>query len=139
MDTPWSAAADRLEQNGWLSAADADRLRFLWWFGNAIANSDRHYGNVSLQLTDTRPLTLTPAYDTLPMLYSPSVTGELIPREFTPTLPPPREAAVCQRATAAGLQFWQQVRVDHRLSENFRAIAADSERKLQAFARRLDS
>lgn len=56
-----------------------------------IANTDRHYGNISL-LLDGDDWALAPAYDMLPMLYAP-VGGELVARSFADRHVQPTAAA----------------------------------------------
>ncbi len=76
----WAATANRMAARQLLSAADARSLRLLEAFGVLIANTDRHYGNISLLLKDD-DWALSPTYDMLPMLYAP-VGGELVARDF---------------------------------------------------------
>ncbi len=63
----WSAASGRLHASGRLSAEDAGKLVLLDAFGAAIANSDRHFGNVMLFDDYEGPLRLAPVYDMRPM------------------------------------------------------------------------
>lgn len=123
-DTPWRQAADRLEKDRLLSNEDADRLRWLWWFGNLIGNDDMHYGNVSLFSAGNDGFELAPCYDMLPMRYRPSNSGELIVREPNPALPPPQELRVWKSASLGAQDFWERVRSDDRISEEFSTIAA---------------
>ena len=120
----WRDAADLLTRDGWITPEDDARLRLLWWFGEWIANTDRHLGNVGVFVGDARPLALAPAYDTLPMLYRPASTGEVVEREFDPLDAPPNEIAAWTRAAEMALVFWRRVAADARVSPEFRAIAA---------------
>ena len=122
----WRDAADLLTRDGWITPEDDARLRLLWWFGEWIANSDRHLGNVGLFVDDVRPLTLAPAYDTLPMLYRPAATGEVVARDFDPLDAPANEARVWLRAAEMALGFWRRVADDARVSPEFRSIAAEN-------------
>ncbi len=120
----WAATAERMQARGLLTAADAVHLRFLEAYGVLIANTDRHYGNISLLLDDD-DWTLSPTYDMLPMLYAP-VGGELVARDFAagrlqPTTATLREWA---RARALAAVFWAAAAGDARISDGFRAIAA---------------
>jgi hypothetical protein len=76
----WAATANRMQERQLLRPDDARTLRLLEAYGVLIANTDRHYGNISLLLADDDWI-LAPAYDMLPMLYAP-VGGELVPRNF---------------------------------------------------------
>ncbi len=122
----WATTANRMAARGLLPAADARTLRLLEAYGQLIANTDRHYGNISLLLKDGN-WTLSPTYDMLPMLYAP-VGGELVARDFAARLPQPITATLAQwgQATTLAVQFWQTVAGDVRVSDEFRAVAAEN-------------
>lgn len=126
----WAATAGRMEARGLLTPADAAHLRLLEAYGILIANTDRHYGNISLLLHDD-DWALSPTYDMLPMLYAP-VGGELVPRDFAARGLQPSAATlpVWERARELAAAFWQAAAADARISEGFRAIAADNLRKI---------
>jgi len=121
----WVAAAVRLEAKGTISAQDARVIRFLYSFGGLIANSDRHFGNLSFFFELGFPrLRLTPAYDMLPMLYAPSQI-DAIERERLFVVEPPMAEAVDEwnEALPLAVNFWERVAKDKRVSPNFRGIA----------------
>ena len=123
----WAATADRMATRGLLSAKDAAHLRFLEAYGLLIANTDRHYGNISLLLQGTKnggDWVLSPTYDMLPMWYGP-VGGELVARDFAarPLQPTAATLPEWQRAKALARKFWQAAADDARISNEFRAIA----------------
>jgi len=126
----WGATADRMQARGLLTAEDARHLRLLEAYGALIANTDRHYGNISL-LLDNDDWKLSPTYDMLPMLYAP-VGGELVARDFAAQLPQPTAATLpeWERARSLARAFWQSVAGDERVSAAFRAIAAENCRNL---------
>jgi hypothetical protein len=115
----WVHAGERLAAAGWLSEEDANRLAVLWWFGELIGNTDKHFGNVSLFLGDRKPLALAPAYDMVPMAYQPTSTGELLQRDEKPSLPPPEQFATWQRAATLAVEFWEAVMNDPHVSRSF--------------------
>ena len=119
----WAATANRMQTRGLLRPADARTLRLLEAFGELIANTDRHYGNVSL-LLDGDDWALAPAYDMLPMLYAP-VAGEVVPRDFAaqPPRPSVHTLAVWPQARTLAQGFWQAAAQDARISPGFQAIA----------------
>ncbi|KQP18420.1 type II toxin-antitoxin system HipA family toxin YjjJ [Pseudorhodoferax sp. Leaf267] len=121
----WAATANRMAARRLLPQADADTLRLLEAYGVLIANTDRHYGNISLLLDAGGDWTLSPTYDMLPMLYAP-VGGELVARDFAARPLQPTAATLAQwaRARALALRFWQAAAGDARISAGFRAIAA---------------
>lgn len=94
-----AATADRMAARGLLTRADLGRLRLLEAFGILIANTDRHYSNISLLLADD-DWTLTPCYGMLPMLYAP-ISGELVARDFTARKPAAHRSHPARMATGA--------------------------------------
>ncbi|RZL64908.1 MAG: type II toxin-antitoxin system HipA family toxinoxin YjjJ [Variovorax sp.] len=128
----WAATAGRMAESRLLTRADADQLRLLDAFGLLIANTDRHYGNISLLLKDD-DWYLSPTYDMLPMLYAP-INGELVERDFTARPPHPTAATlpVWPRAQRLAVTFWNAAAADDRISAGFRDIAAANARFLQA-------
>lgn len=118
--TPWSAAAERLEQSGWIRTDDAQNLRTMWHFGELIGNTDMHYGNVSFALQPARPVTIAPVYDMLPMGYRPGPEGRL-PDAITSK--PSREAIADERARGLAAGFWSEVASSSMISEDFQSIA----------------
>ena len=120
----WTRAARRLEAMGWLAATDAEALRTLHAFGRLIANSDMHFGNISLTRLRTRPLALVPSYDMLPMRYAPSGNGEV--RTPPPALAPPlpEDWPAIERALPAARVFWQRVAQDTAIDAPLREVAS---------------
>jgi hypothetical protein len=114
-----------------LGADDARHLRLLGWYGALIANSDMHLGNAALQLADTRPLRLAPAYDMLPMRFRPANNGEIVERHYEITLPTPEHRDDWHAAALMAREFWKRVGSDARISASFRGIAADAGTALQ--------
>ena len=139
---PWTEAARKLAQRGWLGNADAARIERLWHFGRLIGNTDMHDGNLSFRsgggpaesdgasatlsaaTSDRTPLGLAPAYDMLPMRDAPLRGVELPPSAWSPTLPLPAERAAWEAAAAAGLIFWERVASDPRITAAYRDIGA---------------
>ena len=91
-----------------------------------IANTDRHYGNISL-LLDGDDWALAPAYDVLPMLYAP-VGGELVARQFAGQNLQPTAATLPEwpRAQTLAKAFWSAAASDLRISAAFRQVCADN-------------
>lgn len=119
----WAATARRMAQRRLLTEQDASHLRLLEAYGVLIANTDRHYGNISL-LLDNDDWRLSPTYDMLPMLYAP-INGELVPREFGERALQPTANTLAEwpPARALALRFWQAAAADERISSGFRALA----------------
>ncbi len=122
----WAATANRMLARGLLTDKDARTLRLLEAYGVLIANTDRHYGNISLILRDD-DWTLSPTYDMLPMLYAP-MGGELVERDFAarPLQPTAATLPEWEQARSLATTFWQAAASDQRVSEGFRAIASSN-------------
>ena len=132
----WAAAAERMMARGLLTPSDARTLQLLEAYGLLIANTDRHYGNISLLLMGagkTADWALSPAYDMLPMLYAP-MAGELVARDFAarPLQPTTATLPVWERARSLAQTFWRTAASDDRVSGGFRAICAENLHHLDA-------
>jgi hypothetical protein len=130
----WTASAQRLMQDELLSAEDAEGIRLLDAFGALIANTDRHFGNVTLFDRYEGPFDLAPAYDMLPMLFAPQ-SDQIVERLFAP--PPPSAAwlPVWGRARDLAEVYWNRLAGDSRISPGFQAICARSGEALQPLPR----
>ena len=122
----WAATAERMQTRGLLAPVDARRLCLLEAYGLLIANTDRHYGNISLLRRPTG-WALSPTYDMLPMLYAP-VAGELVERDFAASNLQPTTATlpVWSAALALAQAFWRSAAADSRISAGFRAICTEN-------------
>jgi len=129
----WVNAAGRMETGGHLSSEDADHLRWLSVFGDLIANSDQHFGNISLFVEDDH-FTIAPAYDMLPMLYRPR-EGAGVP-EFKPVAATGSGFMAWPSAQARAVDFWRRASEDNRISEEFRALCRENQEKVARLARR---
>jgi hypothetical protein len=129
LDAPsadWATTAARLEQARWIDPKEGRTLRWVWCFGDLIANTDMHRANASFWFTDAPPWRLTPFYDMLPMQYAPGAQGELAERPFAPRPPLAGVAGVWSDAAAAALDFWERVGAEARISPAFRATAGNN-------------
>ena len=119
----WSATAQRMSARQLMTSQDAQQLQLLEAYGLLIANTDRHYGNISFLLEDD-DWRLSPTYDMLPMFYAP-VKGELVDRDFASRKlqPTSHTLAVWPQAKQLAQQFWQSVAADARVSDAFKALA----------------
>lgn len=124
IDTPWTAASERLLGDNWITGEDSERLSILWWFGMLIGNTDMHYGNVSLHLLPDRPLPLAPTYDMVPMLYRPNLEGRFSSEPLPPVSPPPETLPLWTCAAEMARQYWGELSENPGLSEDFQSIAA---------------
>ena len=132
----WAATAERMQARSLLTPGDARTLQLLEAYGLLIANTDRHYGNVSLLLHGSDKAAdwaLSPTYDMLPMLYAP-IAGELVARNFAARSLQPTTATLPEwhRALALAQTFWRTAANDDRISAEFQAICAENQRHLHA-------
>jgi hypothetical protein len=127
----WAATAQRMAGRQLLRQRDADTLCLLEAYGVLIANTDRHYGNVSLLIDAQGDWALAPCYDMLPMLYAP-VGNELVARDFAarPLQPSAATLPFWDRAMALAQTFWRAAAQDPRISADFRAVAAQNAQHL---------
>ena len=131
----WTAAADRLAADHLLSAAEADQVRLLDAFGALIANTDRHFGNITLFDDYDGPFTLAPVYDMLPMLFAPQ-NDQIVPRVFEPPAPRSAWLPVWSRARALAETYWKRLADEPTLSDEFRALCVGSLESLRALPTR---
>lgn len=120
----WHRAARRLVKAGVIDAASARDMERAEAFGAAIANSDRHFGNLSFAFDSGLPAKLSPIYDMLPMAFAPGAEG---PQPYAPPkLVFPSDLATDAVAWAKPIAraYWLRVAADARISAEFRAIAA---------------
>ncbi len=117
----WSSSAARLEKDKLLSREDLDRIRLLEAFSTLIANTDRHFGNLTLFDRYEGRFELAPAYDVLPMLFAPQ-NDQIVEREFRAPDPTADTLAVWPRARRLAEEYWMRLAQDARISAEFRAM-----------------
>ena len=121
----WASAAGRLFEAGLIGEEDRRRLVLLEAFGRLIGNDDRHFGNVSFhadELAERPRLRLAPAYDMLPMAFSPTAAG--VPRlRFERPRVRAHLQEVWAEASELSRRFWAAVAEDEGISDAFREFA----------------
>jgi hypothetical protein len=118
----WLAAAGRLLRDRRITVDGLEQIRLVTAFGALIANTDRHFGNLSFFDDYSGGFTLAPVYDMLPMLFAPE-HDQVIPREFVPPDATAETLAAYSRAAELALMYWRRVAADDRVSREFRGIA----------------
>lgn len=131
----WTAAAGRLALDGLLSADDAERVRLLDAFGALTANTDRHFGNITLFDDYEQPFRLAPVYDMLPMLFAPQ-SDQIVVRRFEPTGLTAAWLSVWSRARLLAEAYWERLIAEARLSSEFRELCAQNLKALRALPAR---
>jgi hypothetical protein len=139
----WSLSAQRLHAEQLLPAEDLERITLVDSFGGLIANTDRHFGNITLFDRYEGPFELAPIYDMLPMLFAPQ-DGQLMERPFEPAGPAAATLSVWPRAREIAEIYWTRLCEESRLSEDFRRRCGqclDAVRQLpqRGFARALST
>lgn len=125
---PWTVAADALRSANLIDDSTRSEIQRFWHFGQLIANTDMHDGNLSF----LPGLRLAPAYDMLPMLYAPVRGLELPVRDFEPSLPLPAQREQWQRAAIAAERFWEATAADVRISAEFRETCRKNAHRVAA-------
>ncbi len=119
----WSRIASGLAERGLIDADTRARIEWLDLFGAWIANNDRHPGNISL-LPGGSGFQLHPVYDMLPMAYAP-IRGEVPVPDYQPPIASRLSGLAQWRDSGShALAYWDRLREEPRLSEEFREIAA---------------
>ncbi len=118
----WSASARALFRLKKISSEDAERIALLDAFGAWIANSDRHYGNLSFfHEIDEAQARLAPVYDMLPMFFAPNDREETVPlRKWEPPVCGADVVQVWEKAKSGAKVFWEKAEQDPRISPSFK-------------------
>ena len=131
----WTAAAERLTADSLLRAADAEKIRLMDAFGALIANSDRHFGNLTLFDRYVGEFHLAPIYDMLPMLFAPQ-DGQIVPRHFEPAPPKAEWLGVWARARMLAEEYWSRITREPRISPDFHQLAEQALRQIHLLPHR---
>jgi len=127
----WTKTALRLREQKRINKQDASTMIFLDCFGSLIANSDRHFGNLSLYWElDAKNFSLAPVYDMLPMAYAPA-QGNVVKRDFKKPVSQFEQIEVWESARVLAIEFWRRLSLDDRVSSNFRAIAKANQKIIE--------
>ena len=119
--TSWADSVGRGVEFGLFSDETLARVRELQDFGNAIGNTDMHFGNLSFKLhNDALPFALAPVYDMNPAIYAPRRNETELFSDALAVIP------ASNRAQELAARFWEKVSTDARISENFRQIATQN-------------
>lgn len=127
----WPSCAARLAAERLISPETLDRIRLLEAFGQLIANTDRHFGNLALFDRYDGRFELAPVYDMLPMLFAPT-NDQIVERTFDAPDPTAETLSVWQRAGSVAEAYWARVCAEDRISSEFRALGERALASLQA-------
>lgn len=133
----WPRTTETLLNGGHITPAAHDQTQRLYAFGALIGNGDMHFGNLSFLYDGTRPLSLAPAYDMLPMHFAPRASGHI------PADPPPvnikaePQLSVWREMLPLALSYWQRLADHPQVGSDFRNIAARMKAQLVAMTFRI--
>ena len=123
----WVATCEALAAQGLLTPAGVNTVACTYLFGQAIGNTDMHFGNLSFFVEDVMKPALvpTPVYDMLPMLWRPSIHGgELDATPVQPQTPPAAFAAQAALAKTWARDYWARAADLATLSPTLREASA---------------
>jgi hypothetical protein len=129
---PWPDLTRRLAEAGHITPAAHEGASLLYAFGILIGNTDMHLGNLSFISESGRPYQLAPAYDMLPMGFSPRSSGSLPAELIAPVLRSHVANPAWHQALAMALDWLARLRAESRLSEAFEPCMVALERHLAA-------
>ncbi|MDW3683642.1 type II toxin-antitoxin system HipA family toxin YjjJ [Cupriavidus sp. CV2] len=134
----WPAITDALlKQDVITDQAHHDAGR-LYAFGRLIGNTDMHFGNLAFLHDGALPLSLTPAYDMLPMGLAPDRSGAM--RDNLDALTPPAQppADIWQEMLPSARTYWRRLAEHPLASAEFAAISGQQQAWLDDVDRQLE-
>lgn len=136
---PWPVVTAELARQKVITAQAHADATFLYAFGSLIGNADMHAGNLSFVSDTGRPYAMSPAYDMLPMAFSPTSGGQVRDSIGSSQLHSCVDGTAWRRALELAQQYVSRLRNDARFSANFgpciRALGANLEDASQKIAR----
>ncbi len=133
----WEKTVRALVELKLLGASDLEEVIWRAAFGEIIANTDMHHGNLSFYFEQGKLNSLTPIYDMLPMAYAPR-NEQITDFNYVVPTPHPREAATWRAVWKAGIDYWGKVADEPMISQQFRQIAAENRAVLKESEKVLD-
>ena len=128
----WPEIAKRLVQEHVVRTEDISTIQLLFCFGQLIANTDMHSGNLSFIYDGSQPLALAPVYDMLSMFYAPHSNGEMKQCTASISIDPQLSGDIWRQALKLALLFWQSLCENSDLSDSFKEIAKQMFQYLQS-------
>jgi hypothetical protein len=127
----WPSSAIRFAADKLISREDVDRIRLLEAFGQLIANTDRHFGNLAVFDRYDGRFELAPVYDMLPMLFAPT-NDQIVERTFEVPDPTAETLSAWPRARALAEGYWERICAEEQISNEFRALGERALASLRA-------
>lgn len=116
---PWPVVTAELARQKVITAQAHAGATLLYAFGTLIGNSDMHAGNLSFVSDQGRPYALSPAYDMLPMAFSPTAGGVVMDTVSSAHLYPAVDGATWRAAHGLAQAYLARLRSDTRFSAAF--------------------
>jgi hypothetical protein len=116
---PWPVLTSELARQKVITPEAQARAALLYAFGTLIGNTDMHAGNLSFVSEQGRPYSLSPAYDMLPMAFSPSAGGVVRDTISAAYLHPLVEGLIWQEARKLAEEYQTRLSNDARFSAAF--------------------
>ncbi|MBK6349370.1 MAG: type II toxin-antitoxin system HipA family toxin YjjJ [Proteobacteria bacterium] len=106
-----------------ITVSDYDRIRRLAAFGQLIANTDMHPGNLSFLVAEDGSLDLAPVYDMLPMMYAPTPANALPDHAMRAPAPRAEMLDVWTEMAQLAVECWTTLSTHDLVSTDFAALA----------------
>ena len=116
---PWPVVTSELARQKVITTQAHAAGAFLYAFGTLIGNTDMHAGNLSFVSDHGRPYALSPAYDMLPMAFSPTSGGVLRDTLSVAYLHPSIAGDTWRAAQARAVAYVSSLSDDTRFSDAF--------------------
>ena len=134
----WPSLVAKLAASGEVNKEAIAETALRWAFGRLIGNSDMHNGNLSFVGSNGRPYSLSPAYDVLPMEFSPKASGDmrsdLTPVEISDEV----SAGTWRGALVMAREFERRVTTEGRFSDNFKPCLEAIQRHVEHASTQID-
>jgi len=117
---PWPVITAQLAQLGVITPEAHARAALLFAFGTLIGNTDMHAGNLSFVSDSGQPYALSPAYDMLPMAFSPTSGGVLRDSVSAANLHSAVDGATWRRALELARGYVVRLHAEKQLSPSFK-------------------
>ncbi|MBK9347857.1 MAG: type II toxin-antitoxin system HipA family toxin YjjJ [Burkholderiales bacterium] len=135
---PWPVVTAELARQKTITAQAHADATLLFAFGTLIGNTDMHAENLSFVGDEGRPYALSPAYDMLPMAFSPIAGGVVRDTVATAHIHPAVQGARWRAARALAQTYLARVGGDARFSAAFRPCIEALREHLEDASQKID-
>jgi hypothetical protein len=116
---PWPVLTSELARQKVITPEAHAGAALLYAFGTLIGNTDMHAGNLSFISDLGRPYSMSPAYDMLPMAFSPTAGGIVRDSITAAYLHPSVDGSTWQQARKLAEEYRTRLSNDRRFSNAF--------------------